>query len=187
MPETAQNVAATTEAPSPFNPVDDADKYPTRGERTRNPRTPKIDALIAEAKDAALQGVLSITSEVTIGSAHYVRGEEERLSTHLFECAMSGYRGWFWFATLARAPRSKRVTVCEVGLLPGSDALLAPQWLPWSERILPGDSEERDAGYEEVDTVESDDVLDVEDIDDLVSAQLDEELAAADEAEEENS
>jgi hypothetical protein len=40
---------------------------------------------------------------------------------------------------VARAPRSKLVTVCEVALLPGGDALLAPEWVPWSERLRPGD------------------------------------------------
>jgi len=30
-------------------------------------------------------------------------------------------------------------TVAEVTLLPGGDALLAPVWLPWSERVRPGD------------------------------------------------
>ena len=33
---------------------------------------------------------------------------------------------------------SKVITVCEVGLLPGEDAVLAPDWLPWSERLAPG-------------------------------------------------
>ena len=57
--------------------------------------------------------------------------------THLFECTLKGYRGWSWFATLSRAPRSKTATVCEVGLLPGPDALLSPEWVPWSERVRP--------------------------------------------------
>ena len=26
-------------------------------------------------------------------------------------------------------------TVCEVGLLPGDDALLAPDWVPWAQRL----------------------------------------------------
>jgi DUF3027 family protein len=41
--------------------------------------------------------------------------------------------------TVARASRAKVATVDEVVLLPGSDALLAPPWLPWSERLRPGD------------------------------------------------
>lgn len=71
-----------------------------------------------------------------------MRAEEERLSTHLFECTLPGYRGWFWFATLSRAPRSRVATICEVGLLPGDDALIAPDWVPWADRVRPEDLEE---------------------------------------------
>ena len=38
--------------------------------------------------------------------------------------------------TMATMPFSRaRITVCEVGLLPGEDAVLAPDWVPWSERV----------------------------------------------------
>jgi hypothetical protein len=50
-----------------------------------------------------------------------------------------GYRGWRWAVTVARASRAKVVTLNETVLLPGSDALLAPEWMPWSERLRPGD------------------------------------------------
>jgi hypothetical protein len=58
---------------------------------------------------------------------------------HSFACAHPGYRGWRWCVTVARAPDDTVVTVDEVVLLPGPDALLAPPWLPWSERLRPGD------------------------------------------------
>jgi len=59
--------------------------------------------------------------------------------SHRFAATMPGYRGWHWTVTLARVPRGKVATVCEVELLPGDDALLAPAWLPWAERLRPGD------------------------------------------------
>lgn len=65
--------------------------------------------------------------------------EGDRVVTHLFECTLSGYRGWRWAVTVARAPRSKQVTVSETVLLPGDEALLAPSWVPWNERLKPGD------------------------------------------------
>lgn len=65
--------------------------------------------------------------------------EGDRLVTHLFECLRPGYRGWRWAVTVTRAPRSRQVTICETVLLPGPDALLAPGWLPWQERLQPGD------------------------------------------------
>ena len=112
---------------------------PRLGERTRRRRTAKVDTILAEAKDVALAALADIAPESAMGPVHHLRGEEERLTTHLFECTLPGYRGWFWFATLSRAPRSKVATVCEIGLLPGDDALLAPAWVPWADRVLPED------------------------------------------------
>lgn len=65
--------------------------------------------------------------------------EEPRLITHLFACNMPGYRGWRWAVTLSRLPRSRTATVTEVGLLPGEEALLAPAWVPWADRLEPSD------------------------------------------------
>ena len=104
-----------------------------------------MDEILAAAKDVALQGVQEIAPAHAIGLVHHVRAEEERLSTHLFECTLPGYRGWFWFATLSRAPRSRVATICEVGLLPGDDALIAPDWVPWADRVRPEDLEENAA------------------------------------------
>lgn len=124
-------------------------------------RTSKIDPQLAEAKDVALRAIEEIADSAAIGPVHHMRGEEERLTTHLFECTMPGYRGWFWFATLSRAPRSKVATVCEVGLLPGDDALLAPAWVPWAERmkdISEAEKAELDGDFEG----EEDEIEDVE-------------------------
>lgn len=63
----------------------------------------------------------------------------DRIVTHLFSCLDPAYRGWRWAVTLSRAARSKTATVCESVLLPGPDSALAPQWVPWRERLLPGD------------------------------------------------
>lgn len=65
--------------------------------------------------------------------------EGDRVVTHYFECKEPGYRGWRWAVTVARASRAKVVTLDEAVLLPGADALLAPEWVPWSERLRPGD------------------------------------------------
>lgn len=124
---------------------------PTLGEPTRRRRTSKVDAVLAAAKDVALAGLADIAPENAIGPVHHLRGEEERLTTHLFECTLPGYRGWFWFATLSRAPRSKVATVCEIGLLPGDDALLAPAWVPWADRLLPEDREEEEYDHDDAD------------------------------------
>ena len=65
--------------------------------------------------------------------------DAERLATHTFECADPAYVGWRWAVSVARAPRAKTATICEVVLLPGPQSLVAPEWVPWSDRIRPGD------------------------------------------------
>ncbi|WP_394941841.1 DUF3027 domain-containing protein [Psychromicrobium sp. YIM B11713] len=102
-------------------------------------RTAKPDAVLAAAVEVAKQEILSIAKPDQLGSHLAVRSEGERVATHLFECTKDGYRGWQWFAVVTRAPRTKIVTVSEVGLLPTDDSVLAPEWLPWSERVRPED------------------------------------------------
>ena len=140
--ETEQNEDST---PDPFTPLDEEVGVPSLGVPHKLRRTSKVDEILAAAKDVALQGVREIAPAHAIGLVHHVRAEEERLSTHLFECTLPGYRGWFWFATLSRAPRSRVATICEVGLLPGDDALIAPDWVPWADRVRPEDLEENAA------------------------------------------
>lgn len=68
-----------------------------------------------------------------IGLVHHVRAEEERLSTHLFECTLPITVAGSGTATLSRAllPRGN---VCG-SLLPGDDALIAPGQVPWADRV----------------------------------------------------
>lgn len=114
--------------------------------RRRPARKPsKPDAVLAAAVDAARNGVLEIADGTPVGEHLGAFPEAERLVTHRFAANLPGYVGWHWFATLARVPRGKDVTVCEVGLLPSEDALLAPDWVPWSERVRPEDTAEETA------------------------------------------
>jgi hypothetical protein len=100
---------------------------------------PKVDAACAAAVDLARAAAEEIAEPGQVGEPLGVTAEGDRVATHLFACLAPGYRGWHWAVTVARASRSKVVTVDEAVLLPGQDALLAPEWLPWSERLRPGD------------------------------------------------
>ena len=150
--EAEQNEDST---PDPFTPLDEEVGTPSLGVPHKLRRTSKVDEILAAAKDVALQGVQEIAPAHAIGLVHHVRAEEERLSTHLFECTLPGYRGWFWFATLSRAPRSRVATICEVGLLPGDDALIAPDWVPWADRVRPEDLQENAESAEAIEAEES--------------------------------
>ena len=107
------------------------------GTATLASKTPsaKLDPACAAAVDLARDAV----EGDHIGEHLGVVAEGERVVTHYFECTLPGYRGWRWAVTVARAPRSKTVTVCETVPLPGDGALLAPTWVPWHERLQPGD------------------------------------------------
>jgi AcrR family transcriptional regulator len=105
-------------------------------------RAPKLDALLAEAIERARQGVLEIAPADQVGRHVSAVAEGERLVVHRFEAHLPGYGGWQWFASVARMPRSKHVTVCEVGLLPSEQSLLAPDWVPWAERVRPEEAAE---------------------------------------------
>ncbi|MFD7625728.1 DUF3027 domain-containing protein [Streptomyces sp. NPDC059851] len=104
---------------------------------TTRSRTP--DRLCAEAVDLARAAAEEIAAPGVVGEHVSVIAEGDRVVTHFFECGDPGYRGWRWAVTVTRASRAKNVTLDETVLLPGSDALLAPEWVPWSERLRPGD------------------------------------------------
>src|ERR1700710_904383 len=105
--------------------------------RTRS-RVP--DAVCAAATElAADAAVLEAGSAAFVGEAVGISAEDERLVLHRFACRIPAYRGWYWAVVVTRAPRAKVVTVDEVVLLPGDDAMLAPDWVPWSDRIQAGD------------------------------------------------
>ncbi|GAC59379.1 hypothetical protein GSI01S_02_00180 [Gordonia sihwensis NBRC 108236] len=67
------------------------------------------------------------------------RSEGEYAATHYFAAEVPGYRGWQWCVVVAGAPESRELTVSETVLLPGDGALLAPEWVPWVDRVAPGD------------------------------------------------
>jgi hypothetical protein len=102
-------------------------------------RTREPDQACAEAVDLARDALVAVVGAGRVGDHVGVQAEAERVVTHLFDCADPAYVGWRWAVTVARAPRAKVVTVSETVLLPGSGALLAPDWVPWHDRLRPGD------------------------------------------------
>src|SRR6187200_1297091 len=94
-------------------------------------RSVKPDSVGVGAVDAAREALLELVDAADVGETLGYVAEGERVTTHLFACTRPGYRGWRWAVTVARAPRMKVVTVDEVVLLPGDDAITAPAWLPY--------------------------------------------------------
>ena len=85
-------------------------------------------AAIADSGDASRVGDL-VEIEVT----------EETVTALTFESRLPGYVGWRWVVTVAQVDAESNPTVCDVVLLPGIDALLAPKWIPYSDRVTQSD------------------------------------------------
>ncbi len=102
-------------------------------------RRPRTDPVLEAAVDLARSAAEDVARPGSVGDHIGSRMEQERVLTHLFASLDPGYSGWLWAVTLARVPRSKTATVDEVELIPGEGALLAPPWVPWDRRLVPGD------------------------------------------------
>lgn len=100
----------------------------------------KLDGVAAEAVDLARQAAAEVAGAAAVGEHEGVAAElGERVVTHYFASDLPGYAGWHWAVTVVRAARAKAATVNEVALLPQAGALLAPEWVPWEDRIQAGD------------------------------------------------
>ncbi len=101
--------------------------------------TSDVDSLLAGAIDLARAAALETADADVVGSHVDLTADGDVMVTHYFENTSVAYRGWRWAVTLVRVPGSDVVTIDEVVLLPGADSLLAPSWVPWNERVRPGD------------------------------------------------
>lgn len=101
------------------------------------------DEVLAAALDLARAAAVDEAGDASLVGDHLgATADGERLVRHTFAVAGStarAYPGWYWSVELSRASRGKYATVDEVVLLPGVGALLPQLWLPWAERVQPGD------------------------------------------------
>jgi hypothetical protein len=97
------------------------------------------DAVAMAAVDSARDALLEDVDAADVGEHLGGVVEGERVVTHQFACTRRGYAGWRWSVTVMRASRQKAVTVAEIVLIPGDEAIVAPEWVPYRERIKPGD------------------------------------------------
>ena len=84
--------------------------------------------------DLARAGLLEITPADTIGALISESTDDDGVSTILFASAMLGYPDWQWTVSLATLP-GEAPTVLEAELMPGEGAVLAPDWVPWADRL----------------------------------------------------
>ncbi|WP_349681191.1 DUF3027 domain-containing protein [Arsenicicoccus sp. UBA7492] len=101
--------------------------------------TIKPDTTLTAAVDLARAAAESIAEAGAVGDHLAVVMDGERVATHQFACLSAGYPDWRWSVTVTRVSRSKHVTVSETHLLPSDTSIVSPAWLPYAERIAPGD------------------------------------------------
>ena len=134
---------------------------------------PKSPAL--EQKDFARNSLIEATGRNKVGNFIEAIEEEPGVVSFIFENNQKGYVGWRWSITIFQAIKSEPATVSEIVLIAGPDSLVAPDWVPWSERLADYKAlqielekqaalEAEDADEDSEDSDEPED--DVEDLDD---------------------
>ncbi len=98
-----------------------------------------LAAVLTGATDTARAAVEEFSGPETVGDYLGVSYEDPTAATHRFLAHLPGYQGWQWAVVVAAHPGAERATISEVVLIPGPTALLAPHWLPWEQRVRPGD------------------------------------------------
>ncbi len=94
---------------------------------------PKSPAL--EQKDFARNSLIEATGRNKVGNFIEAIEEEPGVVSFIFENNQKGYVGWRWSITIFQAIKSEPATVSEIVLIAGPDSLVAPDWVPWSERL----------------------------------------------------
>lgn len=98
-----------------------------------------VPVVLSEAVDQARTAVAEFSDPQAVGDHLGVDYEDPSAATHRFVAHLEGYHGWQWAVVVAAHPGAGQATISEVALVPGPTALLAPGWVPWHERVQPGD------------------------------------------------
>jgi Protein of unknown function (DUF3027) len=92
-----------------------------------------LDSL-TDAQKFALSALLEVQPPSTVGEFVSETDEGDSVVTYRFATTLEGYPGWNWAIAVAHLPEEEP-TIVESELLPAEGALLAPDWVPWSDRM----------------------------------------------------
>ncbi len=135
----------------------------------------EVEARVALARAALGE----VTDPADVGELIDVGSPADGVADLRFSCTLGGYTGWAWTVSTAQIAGSEP-TVLEVELLPMEGSLLAPPWVPWTERLAewrrthPADA---DGEYVDDDDPGDDEDLADEDLEDDDLADADDEVA----------
>jgi hypothetical protein len=85
--------------------------------------------------ELALQALRETTELGLIGEFISQTETEKNVVEVRFGCTLKQYQHWHWVVTLTQTDKRNPLTVSEINLLASEDAQLAPQWVPWAERL----------------------------------------------------
>lgn len=97
-----------------------------------------VASVLSGSAEQARAAIVEFSGD-TVGDYLGVTFDDDSAATHRFLAKLSGYQGWQWAVVVAAVEGAEHATVSEVVLVPGPTALLAPAWVPWEERVRPGD------------------------------------------------
>ncbi len=98
-----------------------------------------LEAVLTGAADQARAAVIEFSGPEMVGDYLGAGYEDPNTATHRFLAHLPGYQWWQWAVVVAAYPGAEHATISEVVLVPGPTALLAPEWVPWEQRVRPGD------------------------------------------------
>jgi hypothetical protein len=116
-------------------------------------------------EDLARGALLEITPASTVGEYVGTTDEGDGVVSVLFASAQPGYPDWRWTVSIAQV-EGEEPTVLEAELMPAEGALLAPDWVPWSDRLADYKAAQENAEHPDSDDDDSDDDDDDSDDDD---------------------
>jgi hypothetical protein len=128
-------------------------------------------------KTTAYNAAVEASSRNAVGFFIESIEEDEGVVTYRFEGKLKGYVGWRWSVSVFQADENSPATISEVLLVPGPESLVAPDWVPWSERL---------ADYKALQAeLEAQAALDAEEADEADEADEAEDVDVSDDTEEE--
>lgn len=86
-------------------------------------------------QNLAREALLAEVDQSQIGEFIEAIHDEEFVTSYLFDSQLKGYKGWRWSVTLTQTDAKHEPTVSEIVMLAGPDSVVAPKWVPWSERL----------------------------------------------------
>ena len=146
----------------------------------------------SDNKTFAYNAAVEAGSRTSVGFFIESIEEDEGVVTYLFESKLKGYVGWRWSVSIYQGDTDAEPTVSEVLMVPGPDSLVAPDWVPWSERLADYkalqaeleaqaalDAEEVEDGEDSEDSEDSEDAGDYQEIQEVDDPDSDESSSIA--------